>query len=157
MRTMHANAPENAPTPLFPMLVAALTAAWQPYAIRPPTVDQDLTCLSGIERSAEVLRYVSLQLEYALSPGGGLRAWLRLNLLMCFLLSLPAILVVPVITWVLSTFTTWSAFVFQAALNLLYTTLAVAAIVAVAVALGHGLKTYAEYIWKNPVRRNRYR
>lgn len=125
------------PQSLTTVLYATLRAAWQPTAIPPPAIDPDLTRLSGLERAAEVCRYKLLQLEYALASGGGLRAWLKLNLLVCVLLGIPALFVVPVITLLLGSFVTWTASLFQIALNLLYTLLTIVAIVGVVIALGY--------------------
>lgn len=122
-------APASASQSLFATLVTTLKASWQLAPIPPPVVDPDLTELSGVQRSAEVLRYKLLQLEYAISSGGGLRAWLKLNLLVSLLLGIPALLVVPIITFLLGSFVTWTAFLFQAALNILYTVLTIVAIV----------------------------
>ncbi len=132
----------HAPQSLAVTLAATLVAAWQPTSIPQPEVDPNLTELSGVERAAEVCRYKLLQLEYALSSGGGLRAWLKLNLLVCFLLGIPALFVVPVITLLLGSFATWTAFLFQIALNILYTLLTIVAIVGVAMALGYLLSTF---------------
>lgn len=114
---------------LFAMIGATLHAAWQPAPVAKPEVDPGLAELTPLERITEVLRYKLLQLEYSLSSGGGLRAWLRLNLLVCLLLTIPAILIVPVVTWLLQSFTTWSAYLFATALNLLFTLLTIVAIV----------------------------
>jgi predicted RND superfamily exporter protein len=100
----------------------------------------------------EVLRFKLLELEYGLSPNGGLRAWLRLNMLVCVLLGTPLLLIVPIITWFLSSFTTWSAFLRQASLNVLYMMLAIAATVTIAIAIHYGVKQYAALN-----RRNKYR
>ena len=145
--------PAPIPQSLIATLGATLTAAWQPTPIAAPEVDPDLTELSGVERSAEVFRYKLLQLEYALSSGGGLRAWLKLNLLVSFLLGIPALFVVPVITLLLSSFATWTAFLFQTALNILYTLLTIVAIVAVVMALGYALST----LRRNAQQQNRRR
>lgn len=142
--------PENLPTSETPLVAPTQTApaqvpvalsliatlgrtlkiVWQPAPVRPPEVDPDLTDLSGIQRSTEVLRYKILQLEYELSSGGGLRAWLKLNLLVALLLVIPALLVVPVITFLLSSFATWTGFLFQAAINILYTLVTIVGMVA---------------------------
>lgn len=136
----------SAPPAWTAMLRGTLTAAWQPKTIPPPKVDPDLTKLAGIERSAEVLRYMGLQLEYALSADGGLRAWLQLNVLACCILAIPTLLVVPVVTWLLSAFTTWSGFLFRTALNLFYTAIAFSAFVAVVMALIYGVKAYVAFM-----------
>jgi hypothetical protein len=129
----------SAPAPFLQSRVAALAntlkAAWQPKPVPLPHVDPDLTEFPAIERSAEVFRYKLLQLEYALSPGGALRAWLKMNLLVCLILGIPALLVVPVITFLIGSFATWTVYLYQATLNVLYTLLTLVAIVGVVLAL----------------------
>lgn len=96
-------------TKTFRQLIKSIVkAAWRPNLLEPPAVDKDLPNLSFLERSAEVLRYNLLQLEYALSAGGGLRAWLKLNLLITLVLAIPTVLIMPVITLILTTFHTWT-------------------------------------------------
>jgi hypothetical protein len=97
----------------------ALMHAWRPTPVAPPTLDSNLEALSGIERVAEVLRFSALSVENAISPHGGLRAWLKLNLLVALVLAIPAVLVVPVITYLLSGFSTWAQFLAAIANNLL--------------------------------------
>jgi len=97
----------------------ALMHAWRPTPVSPPTLDSNLEALSGIERVAEVLRFSALSVENAISPHGGLRAWLKLNLLVALVLAIPAVLVVPVITYLLSGFSTWAQFLAAIANNLL--------------------------------------
>jgi hypothetical protein len=97
----------------------ALMLAWRPTPVAPPALDSHLETLSGIERVAEVLRFSTLSVENAISPHGGLRAWLKLNLLVALVLAIPAALVVPVITYLLSGFSTWAQFLAAIANNLL--------------------------------------
>jgi len=72
-----------------------------------------------------------------LSPQGGLRwAWLKLNLLVAMVIGLPALIVVPVVTFILSGFATWSGFLAQIADNLLHTAVSVLLLVLVVVVIG---------------------
>jgi hypothetical protein len=103
----------------------------QPVPLKQPTVDPDLTVLSAIERSAEVIRYSAGRLEYWLSPRGELRAWFKLNLLLALLLVVPVLLVAPVVTLFLSTVATWSQYVLAVAVNILMTLLTLIAIAAI--------------------------
>jgi hypothetical protein len=70
-----------------------------------------------------------LAFEYSLSPGGGLRAWLKLNMAVALFLGIPALLVVPVITVLFTAVSTWTALLLQIVLNLLYAALALMALV----------------------------
>lgn len=81
---------------------------WHPEAIEPPEVDPELPHLTGVERSAEVFRYSVFSLEYWLSPKGYLREWLRFNAKIASILFIPALLVVPLITFTLMQFKTWA-------------------------------------------------
>lgn len=98
---------------------SAWVAAWCPVPLPAPIVDPELDRLGFVPRSAEVIRYQVLRLEHALSPGGGLRCWMKLNVLLALGLSIPAVLLVPPATAILAAFTTWSAYLAAASLNLL--------------------------------------
>jgi hypothetical protein len=80
---------------------------WQPTPIDPPKPDTDLENLSGPQRSAEVIRYSILSLEFWLSPLGRIREWVRLNGKLCALLLIPALLILPLITFIISQIANW--------------------------------------------------
>jgi hypothetical protein len=80
---------------------------WRPEPLDPPRVDPDLSNLTGPERSAETIRYSILSAEFWLSPKGYLREWLRFNTKVASILFVPALLVVPIITFTLGQFKTW--------------------------------------------------
>jgi hypothetical protein len=92
---------------------------WQPGPLATPTVDPDLENLSGVERSAEAVRYSFRSLEFWLSPGGFLREWLRFNARIAAFLGIPSVLVVPIITFALGQFKTWAALVAATTTNLI--------------------------------------
>ena len=98
---------------------SALASAWRPIPVPVPAVDPDLPRMGFVPRSAEVMRFQVLRLEHALSPGGGLRFWLKLNALLALGLAIPALLLVPPITWILAGMATWSAYLAAVVLNLL--------------------------------------
>jgi hypothetical protein len=126
----------NSTLSLQSTLGVALKQAWQPIPVAPPEVDPNLPLLPAIQRSSEVLRYKILQLEYTISPEGGLRGWLRFNVLVSILLAIPALFLVPVITFILSSFATLTGFILQAAINILYTLLVIVAIGALIMIIG---------------------
>jgi hypothetical protein len=97
--------------------------AWQPVSISAPTIDRGLNEMMVLERVTEIFRYQLLQTEYMVSPGGGLRAWLRVNMLLALLLLIPAMFVVPVVTSLAGQFATLTAYLYQASVNLFYTVL----------------------------------
>ena len=107
-----------------------LERSWRPESILLPTIDPYLTQLSFIERSAEVLRFQLLRLEYALSPEGWLREYLKLNLRIAACVAIPASILGPVIAFVLIMVVGWTASLLTIAVNCLLTLLAVIAIAA---------------------------
>lgn len=112
-------------------LVAALRAAAQPVPLEQPRVDPDLTTLSPIVRSAEVIRYSARRLEYWLSPRGELRCWFKLNVLVGLLLAIPVVVVAPIVTLFLLTMATWSEYLLATVVNMLLALLAIVGIVAI--------------------------
>ena len=107
------------PTPNLECVRGFLRKHWQPKPIEPPTVDPDLEDLSGVQRSAEVIRWSVLSLEFWLSPLGRLREWVRLNSKLCAILIVPALLVLPLITFILIQVTYWLALLVQMTGNLI--------------------------------------
>jgi hypothetical protein len=91
---------------------------WKPKSIEPPEVDRALSKLPPIQRAAEVVRYSVLRIEHWLSPNGRLREWIRLNILAALLIGIPALIIVPILTYLLGQFVTWMMFLAAAAKNL---------------------------------------
>ena len=91
---------------------------WQPKPIDPPQPDADLEDLNGVQRSAEVIRYSILSLEFWLSPLGRLREWIRLNGKLCAVLLIPALLILPLITWIISQIAHWLVMLVEMSGNL---------------------------------------
>ena len=100
-------------------ILAALHRAWRPVPPALPDLDPNLAELPAITRVAETLRYSILDLEQAISPNGGLRAWVQLNMLVALVLAVPAFFVIPIVTLILSGFVTWSDFLARIGINLL--------------------------------------
>lgn len=98
---------------------------WSPRKIDPPTVDPDLEKLNGPQRTAEVLRYTILSLEWWLSPNGRLREWLKLNGKISSILLIPAVLLAPLITFLLWQGAIWIALLVQIAGGLIVLPLAI--------------------------------
>jgi hypothetical protein len=80
---------------------------WNPEKIEPPKVDPDLEDLDAATRSAEVIRFSLLSLEWWLSPNGTLREWLKLNGKISSILLIPAVLVMPLITLIIWQVAIW--------------------------------------------------
>lgn len=92
-------------------------------AIPTPCVDPQLVRLSAIERSAEVLRYAVHRAEHWLSPGGTLRAVLRLSIKLALLIGIPVLTVGPVVLLLLEGAAAASASLATVAANLAATSL----------------------------------
>lgn len=93
---------------------------WHPVKIDPPMVDPSLHQLTWIERSAEVTRHSLHSLEYWASPGGTLRAWLKLNAQAMLVLAIPSLLVIPLITFAIGQFNSWTVSLAQTTNTLLF-------------------------------------
>lgn len=102
-----------------PTLLARFLAAWTPTPIPKPQIDPHLDDLTALQRIAEVCRYACLRLEYAVSSGGTLRAWVRVNLMVLLTGIVPALLVVPLLTLLASEFTSFTGYLLLASRNLL--------------------------------------
>jgi len=102
---------------------SVLSRTWKPHPIDKPKVDPKLPSYTFLVRSAEVLKYQIYRLEYSLSKGGGLRSWFKLNLFLAILLLIPALLVVPAITALLSEVASWTVFLKEIMENLTMTLL----------------------------------
>ena len=89
-----------------------------PVALERPVVDPELEQLNPIERAGEVLRYSVLRVEYWLSRRGTLREWIRLTFVLAIFAGIPAVVLAPVITGVLTSAVTWSAILADIARNL---------------------------------------
>ncbi len=120
----------------------SIWATLRAVPIPEPEIDPHLNETTTLGRIAEISRYQLLQLEYVLSSGGHLRGFVRLNLMIGVLLLVPTLLVVPVLTTLFGSFVTMTAFLMQAAMNLLYAVLSILAAVASVVAFGSALKLW---------------
>ena len=72
-------------------------------------VDPQLPNLSGLERSAEVIRFVIASIEHALSPSGFLREFVKLNLRLAVAIAVPGFMVAPLVTMAITQMKTWVA------------------------------------------------
>lgn len=100
-------------------LIEKLKTHWNPQPIEPPHVDPDLPRLNGLQRAAESFRYTALSLEWWLSPNGKLREWLRVNSKIGSALVIPAVLVVPLVTFILWQVAKWMGWLVSIAGNLI--------------------------------------
>ncbi len=116
---------------LLATLAHTVRNSWNPQPLLPPTIDEELESLSPIERSAEVLRFQLLRLEYQLSSRGRLREYLKLNLCIAVVFAAPAFLIAPIITFFLGEVAAWSALLLTTAVNFLLTLVALIAIAVV--------------------------
>jgi hypothetical protein len=90
------------------------TRHWQPKPLPEPVVDHELPHLNGIERAAEVIRFI-----HWLSPSGRLREFIKMNARLAIAIAVPVIIVAPLVTlaleqlkgWVVLLTSTMSSFV----------------------------------------------
>jgi len=116
-------------------LIDQIKAHWNPQPIDPPQVDPELPKLNGLQRATESFRYTILSIEWWLSPNGTIRAWLKLNSKIGSVLIIPAILVVPLITFILWQVSKWIAWLVGIAGNLILFPLAALAAVVITLAV----------------------
>ena len=90
----------------------------QPVEIAAPAVDSRLRQMHPLARGSEVIRYTVLRTEYWLSPRGTLREWLKFNLKLALLLGIPALLLTPFISILLTSGVEWSGKLAEIAKNL---------------------------------------
>ena len=95
------NRPDELPEP-GGRQTRTLLLFWRPREIGRPRVEPDLSRLGPVERSAEVIRYSLCRAEYWISPNGWLREWFRINLWAAVVLAIPAILVAPISSYLLT-------------------------------------------------------
>jgi len=81
---------------------------WDPQPLSPPRIDPSLPTLPALQRGLEVIIYSLAATEYWLSPGGWLRAWVRLNLLITIVLAVSGVTVLPIVTAVFTEMSTWT-------------------------------------------------
>lgn len=92
--------------------------AIHPVEIAAPTIDPHVRRMSRLVRASEILRFTVLRVEHWLSPGGTLRECVRFNVKLALLLGIPAVLLTPIITLLLTSAVEWSAKLAQIARNL---------------------------------------
>ena len=90
-------------------MTRTLTQHWRPKPLPVPVVDIDLPHLTGIERSAEVCRFIFSKLEFALSPLGNLREFIKLNIRLAISIAIPVLMVAPLVTMAITQFKAWIA------------------------------------------------
>jgi len=100
-------------------------------SIEKPAVDSHLESLPWYDRVAETMRYILLKLEYGLSPKGHLRWWMKINLLLFLLMSLPALLFIPLLLIVAGAFVSIASMT----LTILMTLLKIMGVIAVLTAM----------------------
>jgi len=97
-----------------------------PIPLEKPTIDNDVSNLPFIERVTESLKYNVLCLEYSISPKGGLRQWVKINISLLLLFGIPILIFVPLATYFMEDFANISGllanvtqFLLVSALNIL--------------------------------------
>lgn len=75
-----------------------------PIPLNKPKIDNDFNDLPAIERVTEALLYNFLSIEYSISPKGGLRQWIKINLSLLLLFGIPILIFVPLVTYLMGGF-----------------------------------------------------
>lgn len=92
---------------------------WNPRPLEEPRpLAPEFPDLPALERTVEVIRFSAQRAERWLSPGGGLREWVRWNVRLGCLIAMPTLVLVPLLTLLLAQITTWTALLVQIATNL---------------------------------------
>lgn len=89
-------------------LLPGSSALWQPRPVPRPRLSPEFDRMAPFQRSVESVRFTLAAAECWLSPGGGLRAWLRLNAIVGLVLCITAVLAVPTITHVFGEIVAWT-------------------------------------------------
>lgn len=98
-------------------------ACWKPRPLAEPVCSPHLENLSFPVRSCLCVQYGFLRLEYAISRGGHLREWVKLNLLIALTLGVPAFLILPQACILASLFSVFAISMEQALLATLHAVL----------------------------------
>jgi len=85
------------------------TQHWQPEPLPSPVVDHELPHLTGIERAAEVLRFMISRLEHWLSPSGHFREFTKMNARIAIIIAIPVLMVAPLVTMAINQIKAWVA------------------------------------------------
>ncbi len=133
---------EHGSATVITTLARTIRASFDPQPIAVPEVDPELPYLPAPERISEVCRYTLAKLEYALSSGGGLRAWFKLNAVIACILAVPVFTILPVVTFAFGTFATISAYLLAMTQNLFFATVFVIATAALITAVFYAVRLY---------------
>jgi hypothetical protein len=98
---------ENPTNDIKARLRSLFTFGWNPKPIKEPEVDPELLDLDPLTRSAESIRYSILSLEFWISPNGQVREWIRNNTRLAMILAIPALVILPIITFALWQLVSW--------------------------------------------------
>jgi len=79
-----------------------------------PVIEKDFRNISHIERITESMRYNILCLEYSISPKGGIRQWIKVNLALFILIGIPLLIFTPLITYFIGSVAEISELLFNA-------------------------------------------
>jgi len=101
-----------------------------------PTIADDFNELSAINRVTEAFLYNLLSIEYSISPKGGLRQWIKINLSLLLLFGIPILIFVPLATYLMGGFANISGLLENATQLLLMASQNVLKLIGVIIAIG---------------------
>lgn len=107
----------------------------KPVPLKMPTIDNDFNNLSTVERVAESLKYNLLCIEYSISPKGGLRQRIKINLSLFLLFGIPILVFVPLATYLMGGFANISKLLADATQFLLVSAQNILKLIAVIIAI----------------------
>jgi len=95
-------------TSRFTRLWMRIRVSWRPQQLQKPIVDPMFPAMDVFQRSAESLRYSILSWEFWASPDGQVREWVRHNTRAVVLMVIPALIIIPMIGFALSSIAGWT-------------------------------------------------
>lgn len=112
-----------------PSLLTTFKAHWHPRPLKAPQVEPHLPHLNGLQRATEALQHAFLSLEHWMSPNGKIREFIRFTVIVACLLLIPALLIFPIIGFILGQLQQWIASLAHIACSLVIIPLAILAII----------------------------
>lgn len=79
-----------------------------PIPLNKPIIADDFNELPTIDRVTEAFLYNILSIEYSISPKGGVRQWIKINISLLLLFGIPILIFVPLATYFMGGFETIS-------------------------------------------------
>jgi len=79
----------------FPAIQRVASTVWNPVELTKPELDPAVLTHPPLTRSLEIIANHILTIEYAISPGGRLRNWIRFNIMLTLFVLVSVLILVP--------------------------------------------------------------